>query len=248
MGLSRRQQRELAEELEESQERAARRGIRAGVGRVLRAVARRILGLEVSEVAEVAEAGGDALGFAAEASRGRWRDRWLASLEPVIEEAVSAASEPLMEALDEPFSLENPAMRELFSSYVVRLSEQLPQTTADDLTKVIRDAQSAGLSNPQTAARIREVMPDITQRRATLIARDQNHKVSILAQEWQMQASSVEITEREWLSAQDERVRPLHRELNGQARAFGESFAPGVFSPADEIQCRCTLLYRFSED
>lgn len=248
MALSRREQRELNEALEEEQERYARRGVRAGIQRVLGRVVRRILRLEVSEVAERMESGEDGVSFALDASQSAWPERWRDNLEPVLEEAVSTASEPLMEALDEPFSLETPAMRELFEGYVVQLSEKLPQTTTDDLTRVIREAQASGLSNPQTAARIREVMPDITRRRAELIARDQNHKTSILAQEWQMQASGVEIAGREWLSAEDERVRPLHRQLNGEVRPFGEEFAPGVFSPADEIQCRCALLYRFSED
>lgn len=234
--------------MEEVARRYHIRGVRAGISRLLARIARRILRLEVSEVASVVEGGGDGVGYAQEAARGRWSQRWRENLEPVLEEAVSAASEPLMEALDEPFSLETPAMRALFESYVVRLSEQLPQTTTEDLTRVIREARASGLSNPQTAARIREVMPDITQRRADLIARDQNHKVNILAQEWQMQASGVEIAGREWLSAEDERVRPLHRELNGEVRAFGEEFAPGVFSPADEVACRCTLLYRLTGD
>lgn len=66
------------------------------------------------------------------------------------------------------------------------------------------------------------------------------------------QAMRVQVT-REWLSSHDDRVRPTHREADGQTRPLGEPFLVGGFPlaypgdpsgpPGEIINCRCTLIF-----
>jgi len=107
-----------------------------------------------------------------------------------------------------------------------------------DVSQVIEQAHAQGL-------RVEELQAQLVQRfgvsdaRAELIARDQvltlNSQVS---QHRQQQAGITEFT---WVTAGDLRVRPSHREINGQAFSYtnppvvdGESVLPG-----QPINCRC---------
>jgi SPP1 gp7 family putative phage head morphogenesis protein len=49
-----------------------------------------------------------------------------------------------------------------------------------------------------------------------------------------------------WLSAQDDRVRDEHAEIDGEQRPIDEAFSNGLQSPG-EPNCRCTLIYSATE-
>lgn len=78
----------------------------------------------------------------------------------------------------------------------------------------------------------------IGERKAKLLARDQSSKLtSDLNQFRQRQAG---ITEYDWSTANDERVRPLHRSLNGNRYQWGKpTGAEEGLPPGQPIQCRC---------
>lgn len=79
----------------------------------------------------------------------------------------------------------------------------------------------------------------IVGRRADIIARDQTAKmVSDLNRIRQEQAG---ITTYSWATSQDERVRPLHRSLEGKVYKWGEpTGAEGGAPPGQPVLCRCT--------
>lgn len=78
----------------------------------------------------------------------------------------------------------------------------------------------------------------IVGRRARLIARDQTAKmVSDLNRIRQEQAG---ITSYKWATSKDERVRPLHRGLEGKEYAWGKpTGAENGLPPGQPVQCRC---------
>ena len=78
----------------------------------------------------------------------------------------------------------------------------------------------------------------ISARRAKLIARDQMGKFnSTLTKLRQQQAG---VTEYIWHTSHDERVRPLHRALEGKHYKWDEpTGAEGGLPPGQNIQCRC---------
>lgn len=79
----------------------------------------------------------------------------------------------------------------------------------------------------------------IVGRRADIIARDQTAKmVSDLNRIRQEQAG---ITTYSWATSQDERVRPLHKTLDGKVYEWGKpTGAEGGAPPGQPVLCRCT--------
>lgn len=79
----------------------------------------------------------------------------------------------------------------------------------------------------------------IVGRRADIIARDQTAKmVSDLNRIRQEQAG---ITTYSWATSQDERVRPLHRSLEGKVYEWGKpTGAESGLPPGQPVLCRCT--------
>lgn len=199
---------------------------------------------EVFETAQILSEDGieAALSFIGRAVKGIWLERWRGTLEGPLQVVFESSAEPRAGELGR-FNTENPAMARLFDTYLVELSTQLSETTQKNLTEVIQSGQREGLSVPDVAQRIQEVMPDITRRRATVISRTELHRSSLLSEEWRIRASGVPIKSRTWISAGDERVRELHQELNGKTVGMDEEFAPGIRSPADAVNCRCGIIY-----
>lgn len=80
---------------------------------------------------------------------------------------------------------------------------------------------------------------NIVGRRADIIARDQTAKmVSDLNRIRQEQAG---ITTYAWATSQDERVRPLHRSLEGKRYEWGKpTGAESGLPPGQPVLCRCT--------
>lgn len=236
MALTRREQRELNRDLKRQQEQAARRGVRSGIARVLARIARRILRLEVSETADALERGEDGVAFAEEA-RLRWSERWRISLEAPLEEAAIEAGERVAEAVGGE-SLP-PSLERALSEHVSRLSETLSETSYNNVRDVIREAQSSGLSVPQTAARLREQEPEMSKYRSELISRTELLQTSRLGAYIQAQESEL-VAGQFWRTAQDSRVRESHRAMEGEYTELGQPFSSGqtivVFG---DPNCRC---------
>lgn len=206
---------------------------------MLSALAADIIRRETSEVvAELLTAGPGAAIRLALGSGESWASRWRSTLTPALQESARSATEDAAPELGE-LDFANPKMAQAFEDYVIPLSEEVAGTSAEDLTGVIREAQSSGLSVPDTAARLRERGEDMSRRRSTLIARTELIRSSNLATRLQFEESGL-VSSIEWVATKDERTRPEHRAMDGETVPIGERFSNGLLQPG-EPNCRCTI-------
>ena len=120
-------------------------------------------------------------------------------------------------------------------------SANLIQGLADDTRKRIKDRTLQAVLSGETSKSYRKTLVEdfgIADRRAQLIARDQIGKVTSDLNRIRHQQAGVE--EYIWTTAHDERVRSLHRSLDGRQYKYGESTgAEGGLPPGQPIRCRC---------
>ncbi len=212
---------------------------------ILARIARRLFGREVSEVSRaVSERGPDgavrALGGLAET----WAERWRDSFEPAIEEIYDSA--PVQTDRGEAsisFDLQNPAMEEYFRDYLVRFSTEVTEGTQQRVTDVIREAQKEGLSVPETAKRVEALGDKFSRTRANLVARQELQRSSKGAAYIKAKTSGV-VTTKSRLSAKDARVRPEHREIDGETVGIDEEYSNGEqYCGEHDFACRCVDIY-----
>lgn len=131
-----------------------------------------------------------------------------------------------------------------YMSLAVERSFSLIQGLADDLVRnlerVFRQAVLDGSSTTELRKLVRSRL-NVSKSRAALIARDQTSTlVSELNQARQIQAG---ITQYEWSTSRDERVRERHEKLDGRTFRWGEATpAEGGQSPGKPINCRCVAI------
>lgn len=111
----------------------------------------------------------------------------------------------------------------------------------EDNAKRIKVAVLDAVINGRSATVLRKTLTKqfgIADRRAKLIARDQIAKTnSDLNRIRQVQAG---VTSYQWMTAHDERVRKLHRALDGREYKYGEETgAEGGLAPGQPVNCRC---------
>jgi len=131
-------------------------------------------------------------------------------------------------------------LADLLDNAVVR-NVGLIKGLLDDTAKRIKGKVIDAVINGRSATVLRKELTEqfgISDRRAKLIARDQISKLnSDLNRIRQVQAG---VTSYEWMTAHDERVRPLHRSLDGKEYKYGEATgAEGGLPPGQPINCRC---------
>lgn len=117
----------------------------------------------------------------------------------------------------------------------------LIQSLGDDVVKRIEQTVYANSIAGNSVTTLRKALQEqfgIADHRAKLIARDQTAKLnSDLNRIRQQQAG---VTSYVWTTAHDERVRPLHRSLDGRTYKWGENTgAEGGLPPGQPIRCRC---------
>ncbi len=128
----------------------------------------------------------------------------------------------------------------------------LIKSLADDVVKRVEQTiLNAGIRGDPTQE-IRKLLTGqfgVVDSRARLIARDQTAKfTSDLNRIRQQQAG---IDSYKWSTSHDERVRPLHREIDGTEYEWGEATdAEQGLPPGQPIQCRCVAraIVRFDMD
>jgi SPP1 gp7 family putative phage head morphogenesis protein len=161
-----------------------------------------------------------------------------------------------------------------FEQYADIFSAEILQTTQDDLRKLLIQANDEGFTIDEMRRQIQanferyvtlgfeprlteQEMEWFTERlpkyRAEMIARTESMRASGEATNELYKAWGI-VEQKEWLSAQDDRVRPAHVQADGQIVDFEEPFivmnerlmfprdtSLGA-SPENVIQCRCQSL------
>lgn len=146
------------------------------------------------------------------------------------------------------------AVQQVLDERLTRLAGLVAQTTLNDVAAVLRDGVANGQTLGEMTQSLEKLFSDAEKNRAPMIARTEtigalNQAAASYAE---AQPSDV-IAGREWLAAHDSRVRPTHREADGQVRMMGEPYRVGgtpmmfphdPLAPPDEtINCRCTQAF-----
>lgn len=124
---------------------------------------------------------------------------------------------------------------DLITSIPVQHFERLAQKVENGFAQGMRSEQLAKLVQEQTG---------VTKSRAKLIARDQIGKMN--SEFSRVRQQDLGITHYQWSTAQDERVREEHADLDGQTFSWSEP--PDEGHPGTAIQCRCVALPVFNLD
>lgn len=121
-----------------------------------------------------------------------------------------------------------------------RNTSLITSLSADVVKRVEQSVLAAGIRGDSVQA-LKKILTEqygIVDRRAQLIARDQTAKLnSDLTRIRQEQAG---IENYNWMTAHDERVRPLHKSIDGKEYEWGKpTGAEDGLPPGQPIQCRC---------
>lgn len=168
--------------------------------------------------------------------------------EPLMHEMFIRAGRTTMEEIAngfqnkaaEDFSTPSEMLRQLDRRAEFFITSML-DTDFDRLKALILAGMEEGISVPELARRIRDYFDDVSLNRAKTIARTETGRLVSQATEEAYKQSEV-VTGKEWLSAEDDRVRPEHVENNGVIVATDGTFPNGERYPGDNsINCRCAL-------
>lgn len=138
---------------------------------------------------------------------------------------------------------------DLFAADNVRLIRKLSTEAAEELRGIIVRAVRTGADLKSVQEQV-EARIGITGTRAALIARDQVG--SLNAELTQLRHTQAGVTEYEWQTAADDRVRPGHRALDGTTQSYEK---PPIVDPrtgkrahpGEDINCRCISVPKLAE-
>jgi SPP1 gp7 family putative phage head morphogenesis protein len=125
----------------------------------------------------------------------------------------------------------------------VDLITSIPKRQLEQVEKVVREGIHAGTRVENIKEQIQERF-NVSESRARLIARDQVGKLNAQLAEQRQRALGV--SRYEWSSSNDERVRPMHKELDHSIQRWD---SPPITNedgdrnhPGEDYQCRCQAL------
>jgi HK97 family phage portal protein len=188
-------------------------------------------------------------------------------LEALIKWYEDQGAEKLMQAFQDghadtlaTFVFEAPSKEaeEALRKYLADKVKGIVGTTQDQLREVLADAFAAEKPMAEVSKAITEKFSEMEEGRAQTIARTETLTAVSLGREAKRQQWQEEFPEKKlrkmWVSAQDDRVRDSHNELDGVAVDSDEEFKDGLRFPRDPngdaeevINCRCTDI-TFSPD
>ncbi len=145
----------------------------------------------------------------------------------------------------------NPFVVQLLEQAGKRTGVALGEAVTPILQETIGDAYERGLSVVDTAALITEKLADAKQYQARMLARTDLNGLANGASV--MTARMVGVTYKQWLTAEDDKVREQHVDADGQTVPVEQPFQvcgenldyPGdpAGSDACTCNCRCTVIY-----
>lgn len=124
----------------------------------------------------------------------------------------------------------------------VSLIKSIPSQYTDKLEALVMNALQTGQTNEELAQEIKK-LGHSTDIRARLIARDQMGKINGAINKKRQTSMGVETYD--YLTAKDERVRPLCRRHHG--KTFRWDTPPEGGHPGEKIGCRCTALPNYED-
>lgn len=158
---------------------------------------------------------------------------------------------PSFEALQELWLEEN----------ALEASTEVTETTRRRIVQIINEGREQGLGIQQISVNIANDIDELSSFRAATIAITETHNAALFAVENQTRSIAQELGAsviKEWMSAEDSRVRRDHAIADGQRVGMDGRFRVGgvtMSRPGDRaggaaqtVRCRCQLTFRFDED
>lgn len=150
-------------------------------------------------------------------------------------------------------------MREYFGIDLLNDAEQITDTTREYIRLALADGALNGLSIDDIVAKMRAEVPDLSKKRARVIARTETVGAANKASITVAQNSGIALNKK-WLAVHDSRTRHTHTEVDGTVLPLDRYFQVGgnellqpgdrgghdghVFvDPKETINCRCTMGY-----
>ncbi|PVE04676.1 phage portal protein [Streptomyces scopuliridis] len=179
-----------------------------------------------------------------------WRRRTAEVLRPFVERAWRRGGVSITGSFD----LDEPDVAGALDDRVDELAGQVTRTTEQVLrSQLLAHGVAEGESVPELRARIQRVFADLSDYRATMIARTES--VGGYSAASHMAALDAGAVRKTWLSTDDTRTRATHRAAQGSSVALNKRFPltesrwpADPAAPANQsIQCRCALTFEFEE-
>lgn len=180
-----------------------------------------------------------------------WRRRTAEVVRPFIERVWRRGGTDIVGS----FELDEPDVAQALRDRVDELAGQVTATTEQVLrAQLLAAGVAEGESIPELRARLQQVFTNLSDYRATMIARTETvggySQASFLAA---LDAGAVRKT---WLATNDQRTRETHRQANGKSAPMNKRFeltksrwpADPTAPAAQSIQCRCALTFQFDEE
>ncbi|MEU7431079.1 phage portal protein [Streptomyces sioyaensis] len=182
---------------------------------------------------------------------GYWRRRTAEVLRPFVERAWHRGGASIAASFD----LDEPAVSQALADRIDELAGRVTATTEQVIrSQILAHGVAEGESVPELRARIQRVFANLSDFRATMIARTET--VGGYNAASHMAALDAGAVRKTWLATNDQRTRETHREENGRSVPLNKRFtltksrwpADPTAPASQSIQCRCTLTYEFEEN
>lgn len=147
------------------------------------------------------------------------------------------------------FNILQPALLDYASRETEFLASVMGETLGADVTRIVQGSLEQGETMRGLAQQLRDSFT-FSRDRSKLVARTETCRAWNGAQQRSLsefQQESGKPCFKVWLTAQDDRVRPEHEEMEGEQRGIDEEFSNGLMAPG-EPNCRCTLIYQVGDE
>ncbi|WP_330349264.1 phage portal protein [Streptomyces sp. NBC_00582] len=181
---------------------------------------------------------------------GYWRRQTAKALRPFVERAWKRGGA----SITADFDLDEPTVTDALDARIEELAGQVTATTEQVLrSQILAHGVAEGESVAELRARLQRVFTNLSDYRATMIARTET--VGGYNQAAFLSALDAGATTKTWLATADQRTRETHRQENGRSAAMNKRFtltksrwpADPTAPAAQSIQCRCALTFEFEE-
>lgn len=182
---------------------------------------------------------------------GYWRRQTARVLRPFVERAWRRGGV----SISPSFDLDEPAVADALRDRIDELAGQVTATTEQVLrSQLLAHGVAEGESVPELRARLQKVFANLSDFRATMIARTET--VGGYSQASFLAALDQGAVRKTWVSTDDKRTRRTHRAAQGSSVAMNKRFPltesrwpADPAAPANQsIQCRCALTFEFEEN
>ena len=143
---------------------------------------------------------------------------------------------------------ENKPVKQYLRNHAITVSQKTAERIDKDIQKILTKSETEGTNSRGVAKHITQKFKDLKTWEAERIARTEINAANNLVSHNRLLESGL-VDYKQWLTAEDGRVRTSHKHMNGEIARIGEPFSNGLQYPGDHngplaefINCRCTII------